>query len=508
MDKVPLTKEVLEGFVVSCLAKNFDGAAKVPQFHREMWDLCCGPDKYVAIAAPRRHAKSTAITLSYTLASLLFRNRRFAVIVSDTEAQACMFLGQIKQELQQNQEIIELFGIKQTLEGEVKFEKDTESDVIVSFDDGMKFRIQAKGAEQKLRGLLWDGTRPDLVVIDDLENDEIVMNKDRREKFRRWFYGALLPCISDRGVIRYVGTILHMDSQLERLMPNPRDKHSHETDLKLWSDKKKGVWRSVKYRAHSPDFEKILWHEKNTPAYFKELRADYQAQGLGDVYSQEILNIPLDESNTFFKRADFLPRKKEDKEKKLHYYIAGDLAISEKQRSDYTVFAVGGMDDDGMLHVVHVVRDRMDAREIVDTILALHRVYEPMLFALEEGAIAKAIGPFLNEQMIATGTFPTMKLVRPHADKMTRSRSIQARMRAGAVKFDKEQEWYQDLEEEMMRFPRDKHDDQVDALAYLGMIADKMIEAPTKEEQEELDYLDELEENNNDGNGRNRYTGY
>ena len=48
---------------------------------------------------------------------------------------------------------------------------------------------------------------------------------------------------------------------------------------------------------------------------------------------------------------------------------------------------------------------------------------------------------------------------------MVRARSIQARMRAGAVRFDKEAEWYQNFEDELMRFPRDKHDDQVDAIS-------------------------------------------
>ena len=66
-----------------------------------------------------------------------------------------------------------------------------------------------------------------------------------------------------------------------------------------------------------------------------------------------------------------------------------------------------------------------------------------------------------------------------------RARSIQARMRAGAVKFDKEADWYLTLEDELTKFPRARHDDQVDAMAYLGLMIDNYIEAPTKEEQEE-----------------------
>ena len=96
-------------------------------------------------------------------------------MVSDTEAQASMFLGQITQELQENNDIIELFGIKRNEEGIVKFEKDSQTDIIVSFTDGTKFRIMAKGSEQKLRGMLWNGARPDLIVCDDLKRNRYVI---------------------------------------------------------------------------------------------------------------------------------------------------------------------------------------------------------------------------------------------------------------------------------------------------------------------------------------------
>ena len=79
-------------------------------------------------------------------------------------------------------------------EGKVAFLKDTETDIIVQFTDGHTFRIIAKGAEQKLRGLLWNGSRPDIIICDDMENDELVLNKDRREKMRRWFYSAFIVC--------------------------------------------------------------------------------------------------------------------------------------------------------------------------------------------------------------------------------------------------------------------------------------------------------------------------
>ena len=159
-----LTADVIAGLVGSVLGNRFDGRSATPEFHKECWELCTSSDKFVAIAAPRGHAKSTAVTLGYGLSTLLFRERKFMLLVSDTESQASLFLGTFKQELQDNDELIDLFRIKRNENGLVKFVKDSETDIIVECEDGHKFRIIAKGAEQKLRGLIWNGSRPDIIM--------------------------------------------------------------------------------------------------------------------------------------------------------------------------------------------------------------------------------------------------------------------------------------------------------------------------------------------------------
>jgi len=58
-----------------------------------------------------------------------------------------------------------------------------------------------------------------------------------------------------------------------------------------------------------------------------------------------------------------------------------------------------------------------------------------------------------------------------------------------------------------MRFPRDRHDDQVDAWAYMGLMLDKMQEAATPEEIEEEEYLVSLHEDGGD-EGRSLTCGY
>ena len=227
-----------------------------------------------------------------------------------------------------------------------------------------------------------------------------------------------------------------------------------------------------------------------------------------DVYAQEYLNVPLDEANSFFKTIDFKSMKDEDRDKAKEYYITVDLAISEKERADYTVFLIGGMDEDRILYVTNIIRDRIDGQQIVETMIALQKAYEPVAFGVEEGQISKSIMPFLNEQMISSGQFLNLYSLKPSVDKQTRARSIQARMRAGAVKFDKNSDWYQTLEDECVRFPRDKHDDQVDALAYLGQMIDKMVEAPTIQEIQDIEYHDEYARSGLFESGRNQVTGY
>lgn len=503
-----VSPDLIQGFVSSILSQGFDGAVDSPTFHREVWELCCSPNKYVAIAAPRGHAKSSAVTLGYGLSTLLFRERKFMLLVSDTEAQAALFLGAFKEALQNNKDLIELFDLKLSDKGLVQFIKDSENDIIVEMSDGHKFRIIAKGAEQKLRGLIWNGSRPDIIMCDDMENDELVLNKERRDKMRRWFKGALLPCISDKGIVRMVGTVLHMDSLLERLMPRENDKQTVTVGLKQ-TTKRREMWTAVKYKAHNEDFTELLWPEKKTVDQFRLLYEEAVKDGTTDIYSQEYLNYPLDMATSYFKKADFLPSTKADQAANMLYYVTADLAISQEERADYSVFMVAGVDENKVIHIRQVIRERLDGREIVDTLLALQRLYDPVAVGIEDMQVSKSIGPFLREEMIATNTFITLYPMKHGGkDKLTRSRSIQARMRAKGIRFDKEADWYQTFEDELLRFPRDKHDDQVDTFAYLGLMLDKLIEAPTKEEQDEEDYQDDVKRSESGNTGRSTTTGY
>lgn len=507
-EPLKLDKYILEGFVGSCLTPYFDNAVPFQNFHRELWELCTGKDQFVAVCAPRRHSKSTTVTISYGLAAVLFRQSRFMIIVSDTVAQSVLFLGQIKQILEDSRQIQGLFGLLVDEKGLV-YEKCTEDDIIIRFADGHKFRIMAKGAEQKLRGLLFEGMRPDLIICDDILNEELVANKDRRDKLRRWFYGSLVPCRSKDGRLILLGTPMNLDDILESLMPSERAKTTVVEDLKVWSTKKSGMWKTMKYRAHNSDFSKILWPEMHSKASLQELRTELTEQGIPEVYSCEMLCNPVDDSIRYFRKTDFLPMTEEDKKKNFTYYITADLAISEKDRADYTAIVVGGMDHNGQLHIVHVIRDRIAGDQIVETLLALQKTYDPQAVGIEDTQISKAIGPYLNRAMMESGIYLNLVMLKPHRqDKIQRARSIQARMRAGQVKFDKDADWWDVFFDECLSFPRAKHDDVVDALAYQGILIDYMSEGMTKEEMDDEEYQEDYKNSGYADTGRDYVCGY
>lgn len=490
------------------LLKRFDKPTPIPDFHKTWWDLCCSDRRFVAFAAPRAHAKSTAITHSYVLANALFRVKDFIVIVSDTETQAIQFLNDIKMELTDNVDLKALFDID-------KFVKFTENDIIVQFVDGRRFRILAKGSEQSLRGLKWNSKRPNLIVCDDMENDELVMNKERREKFMRWIYGALIPALSTDGQMRVVGTVLHLDSFLESLMPKAWDKKTVRTELYDYSTDDGKMWQSRRYRAHNSNFNEILWKSRYDRTYFIEKQRDYVDRGIPDVYSQEYLNYPMDPTRAYFKTKDFLEMsegiKKDILEARLplNYYVGIDPAISEHERADYTAIIVAGVDSENKVYVVDFVRDRIDAKEQIDWIFNLQAKYKPVFIAIEKEKITKALGPFLRDEMFRRNSFPYIIEIQPSKDLDLRARSWQGRMRAGGIRFDKDHEGYPQYEAELTTYPRGIKNDYVAASAVLGMALDKMVEAPSREEQQELEWQEEYKRTiDQSNNGRSLETGY
>ena len=490
MTGIKLTADLIESFGGTFISPKYDQLCPTPAFHRQAWALYASDVQSAMVIAPRDHAKSSALTMVYILAEVLFRCSDYVILVGSTEDGAAEQLGNITEELLENEDLRREFGIK-------KFHRTATTDMICEMADGYKFRILARGAEQRIRGRLWKGKRPNLLVCDDMEDDEQVENAERRRKFRIWFFRAAKQALSKSGRIRVHGTVLHDDSLLSRLRKNR-------------------TWKHLFYAAHAgfDDFSSLLWPERWTEAHLRARRQEFIEDGDSAGYSQEFLNNPLDHSDAFLKKDDFRAMEEDDYVSDKVVCAAADFAVSRADKANRTAFVVGGKDVKNNLHFLDVRKGRWDPTEWIDEMFRIQVTHNPDVFWVEDGVIWKSVRSMVYREMQVRDIRINFEAILPVKDKGTRGRSYQRRMRAGQCRFDKKAEWYPDFEQENLRFSGAAQatlDDQFDAAALLSRGFDDLTQVEPEDFFDDEDW--EMERgfwNRPKGtvDGRSAVTGY
>lgn len=469
--KVVLTADLIEAFAGTFLSPRYDDAKPTPEFHREAWALYASSHKQCGVIAPRDHAKSTGLTFDYILAEVCFRTSDYVILIGSTEDKAAEQLSNISEELHTNLDLRAAFGV-------TGFESDQKTEIIVVHDDGHRFRILARGAEQKIRGAMWNGKRPNLIVCDDMEDDEQVENKDRRAKFRRWFFRAAKQALSKRGKIRVHGTVLHDDALLPRLRKNK-------------------IWKFLFYKAHKSynDFSELLWPERWTAEDLRARQIEFEEDGDAPGYSQEFLNTPLDSNEAYLKKENFIPMEDEDYESPKRKVVGADFAITKKDSANRTSFTVGGLDTSGIGHIIDQFVGRWKTDEWLEIIFRVDRKHKPEFWVVEKGQIWDSVAPFIENEMRRRQHFINFVPVVSSKDKATRGRTLQKRHNCGAMKFDTQASWYAQYENELLLFTGVSDallDDQFDSTVQVSVGFDMMGDLA-----EDDDFLTEEEEDFN-----------
>ena len=159
---------------------------------------------------PRGHAKSTHLDI-FTPLWLMFQEHRlinFMVVVGKSEDAAERLLGDIQAELQYNQRIIRDFGKQVSVGDWQEGEFTTQSGV----------HFLACGRGQSPRGLRNREARPDYIVIDDLDDDELCRNERRVRELTDWVKEALFGSLDvGRGRFIMVGNLISKTSVLANI---------------------------------------------------------------------------------------------------------------------------------------------------------------------------------------------------------------------------------------------------------------------------------------------------
>lgn len=423
-----------------------------------------------AIAAPRGNAKSTLITQLFVLWCVLTGRKWYAAIIMDAFDQAVMMLEALKVELESNPRL------KQDFPNETGAGRVWQAGVIVT-RNGRK--VQAAGSGKRLRGWRHGPHRPDLVVLDDIENDENVKKKEQRDKLESWIDKAVLKLGPPDGSIDviYVGTVLHYDAVLSRKLRSPTWHKVIFKAIERWPDRMDlwGKWEEILVNQSEEDADRyyaqnkvlmdagavVSWPQMQPLELLMKIRADGHK-----AFDSEYQNDPANSEEAIFKEISFWVHPCRD----WVFFGACDPSMGKLRRTnDPSAILVGGMDrNHGILDVVEADIGRKHPDKIIADIIRYHSEYQCLVWVVEIIQFQE----FFKDELVkrsAAGMAPVpARGVIPHTDKALRIESLEPHVTNGLIRLHRSQTT---LYNQLRHWPEVDHDDGPDTLQMLWMAA-------------------------------------
>lgn len=415
--------------------------------------------------APRGSSKSTHLSLGFALYCIALGLKRYILEVCDVYSQAALLIEAIKAELTTNPRLQHDFP---NVFGQGRVWREGE---IVTRNN---IRVEGLGALQKIRGRRHGPYRPDLLFLDDIENDENVRSPDQRKKLESWLERAALkvgPPDGSMDVI-YVGTILHFDALLARKAKSPVWRVTRFQAIMSWPERM-DLWER---------FEEIHLNEGEPAAvaYYRENRAEMEAgavvnwpsvqpllwlmlerAGSHDAFATEYQNQPISEGNPFGKIIWWTVRRRD-----LIMFGAIDPSLGRHGKGrDPSAILIGGIDRiTGEMDVIEAsIRKRLPDIIIADTI-ALQREYRCLLWFVEAVQFQEFLRTSLMTQAAKENVALSAVPIIPTADKQLRIERLQPPVAAGLIRLHPTQTT---LVDQLQQWPNGDHDDGPDCLDML-----------------------------------------
>lgn len=332
---------------------------QTPVFHYQMIDHYLSDGSYIKpIKAFRGSAKSTN-TCYMALYAASTGESRYTLIVSDTTTQAEALVADISSMITDSSLPVKVL---RDVAGEIELQVNCKRHFIV-----------AKGAGSSLRGIKRNRQRPSLIILDDVINDELVMNRLRVDRLNRWFYKALLPSLAPDGEIYAVGTPLSQNDLFMHLCS------LHPTiEIPLT----KGVW---------PDRFSDEWIDAKL--------SEYKAAGMLREYKQEFELLLTDAESRLFDMSKVTFIDENDIPDDLTWFMSCDLAFSERDSADYSALICNGIDNNGRWHVFPT-QGRWRPSETASKIFELVSRFHILDVGIEQGSSYLAVKEHLDKLML------------------------------------------------------------------------------------------------------------
>lgn len=415
--------------------------------------------------APRGASKSTHLSLGFALYCIMRGLKKYIIEVCDVYEQAALLIEAIKAELTTNirlqNDFPEACGAGRVWR---------EGDIITRNN----IRVEGLGAAKKIRGRRHGPFRPDLLFLDDIENDENVQSPGQRKKLWNWIYRAALkvgPPDGSMDVI-WVGTVLHFDAVIVRAAKAPtwnvtefRAVVQFPENMDLW-DQFEEIYHNdgeeaakAFYHARKPEMDRgavVNWPSVQSLLFLMlERAADLSA------FMTEYQNKPISEGNPFGDLTYWVQRQTD-----WIFFGAIDPSLGKKGKGrDPSAILIGGYDRlNARMDVVEAsIRKRLPDLIISDTI-ALQREYRALLWFVEAVQFQEFLRTSLMSEAAKSGVGISAIPITPSADKDLRIERLQPPVAAGMIRFNAA---HVTLIEQLQQWPNGDHDDGPDALDML-----------------------------------------
>lgn len=357
-------------------------------------------------------------------------------------------------------------------------------------------KVEAIGSGKKIRGRKHRNWRPDLLVLDDIENDENVRTPEQRSKLENWFLKAVSKAGDDYTDIIYIGTLLHYDSLLAKTLNNPGYKAikyraviSFSKADALWN-KWEEIFTDLSNENHEEDakifFEtnrekmlegtEVLWPEKLS---YYDLMVMRVTEGEASFNSEE-QNEPINPEDCIFNPEwfDYYNESEIDfKSRDFLFFGFVDPSLGKSKHSDFSaIITIAKHRATGYMYVLDADIERRHPDKIITDVLEKEK-----LLRREYGHGYKKFGAetvqfqwFLKEELAKAsaraGLYLPIEEVPQSNDKIMRIQTLQPDVKNHYIKFNKRHKL---LMEQMEHFPMGAHDDGPDALEGCRTIAKK-----------------------------------
>lgn len=437
---------------------------------------------FTATQSPRGSAKSTIKSFLKPVHKVCFKKKRFIVIVQNTYKKAVGTLESIKDEFRWNDGLKDDFGIT--------LEKDSEGDTIFRHRDGFRTRVLCKGVEQigSIRGEKFGAYRPDHIIGDDMEDDEMVKSSERRQNLKDLFDNALIPAGDTKNLsVDIVGTILHDDSLMAELVSRDKYKQYRKLFFKARfenpvSKVRESLWPE---RWSVDELDKM---EREKPEMFaKEMQGDPSSGSLETIRREDFRYWEILESSAvLYNDSGGIVSRWSLKDCRAGVGI--DLAWEEKKGNDFAAIVPGLITPGNDLLVdTYICKKGLRPDEFEQIVFDMNARYEALTgkrvcFGFEKAKLEKVMKWFLQEAMKRTNKWLWFKDINwGTQDKISRIMFRVANRYAQHSIYHKK--GMGDLENQLIRLRSAAHDDLADAL---GMLPEMLAYAPVKAKAEAL----------------------